>query len=198
MVNDPVGIALNADGNTLTLGGSGITLNASAGTAALNAALALGASQTWTNNMAISPSSTGVTLTVDTQTYSPTFRGIISGSGGLTKISNGVLTLTANNTYTGVTTVNGDTLQTPAGNSATGAVGPSASIVVNSGAIQDGSSLVIGAGGTFVFDLTATGSALASSSPSLTVAPVPEPGTLVLLSVAGIVAAAAVWRKRRK
>ncbi len=72
--------------------------------------------------------------------------------------------------------------------------------VQNSGAIQDGASLSIGAGGGFIFDPTVTGSALDATLMHAVpqINPVPEPGTLVLLSVAGIVVAAAAWRKRRK
>ena len=71
--------------------------------------------------------------------------------------------------------------------------------VKNSGAIQDGSSLIVGAGGTFIFDPMVTGSAMdaASSHPATaTVSPVPEPGTLTLLAVAGM-AAAVAWRRRK-
>jgi autotransporter-associated beta strand protein len=50
-----------------------------------------------------------------------------SGTGGLTKLSAGVLTLTGANTYTGTTTISGGTLAL----GGTGAVNPSAGITVN-------------------------------------------------------------------
>ena len=74
-------------------------------------------------------------------------------------------------------------------------------IVNNTGAIQDGSALIVGAGGMFLYDPTAGGAAnvpaINEKASERSLAPVPEPGTLALLSVAGIVAAAAVWRRRR-
>ena len=114
------------------------------------------------------------------------FSGRIENSGGtlaLLKTGSGALILSgADNAYTGGTYVDAGTL-----------------IVNNTGAIQDGLTLTVGAGGVFIFDPTASGSAMdaASSHPaSATVAPVPEPGTRELLAVAGVVVAAAVWRKR--
>ena len=56
--------------------------------------------------------------------------------------------------------------------------------VQNSGAIYDGTSLTVGAGGTFIFDPMVTGRPLANSSPAVAVAAVPEPGTILLLLVA--------------
>ena len=84
------------------------------------------------------------------------------------------------NTYTGGTYVESGTLY-----------------VNNTGAIQDGSSLIVGAGGTFLYDPTAGG---AANVPAVTVkasdrslAPVPEPGTFVLL-LAALWSAVACYR----
>ena len=57
-------------------------------------------------------------------------------------------------------------------------------LVNNSGALADGPSLTVGGGGTFVFDPTVSGAALASVSPAGLVAPLPEPGSVVLLLAA--------------
>ena len=90
----------------------------------------------------------------------------------------GELILAARNTYGGETVVEAGTL-----------------IVNTSSALRDGSSLVVGAGGTFIFDPTVSGAAneAVGGEAMSPVAPVPEPGTLALLSMAGIVVAAAAW-----
>lgn len=106
--------------------------------------------------------------------------GGLSGSGGL-NLSGGRLVLSGSDTYTGGTTIDAGTLQ-----------------VTTSDALPDASSLVVGAGGTFIFDPTVvagsgeqgTGSRMAS------VPPVPEPGTIALL-VAAAVAGLGAWRKKR-
>ena len=64
-------------------------------------------------NLTWDDSSTFTTVaggTVNTNGYDVTFSGEVSGVGSLTKTGNGVLTLSANNTYTGNTNVNGGTL----------------------------------------------------------------------------------------
>jgi outer membrane autotransporter protein len=74
--------------------------------------------------------------TIDTQTGTTlTQQGQISGSGSLTKISDGTLTLTANNTYTGSTTIAAGTL----------ALAGTGGIAASSGVSDDG-----------IFDIAAT------------------------------------------
>jgi autotransporter-associated beta strand protein len=62
---------------------------------------------TLSNSLAIT---SGVTGVLDVGSNNTTLRGVVSGSGGLTKVGSGTLTLSGNNTYTGSTTVNGGTL----------------------------------------------------------------------------------------
>ena len=79
---------------------------------------------------------TAGTLTIN-QVGNSTYAGIISGSTGkLVKQGAGVLTLTAANTYTGITTVSGGTLQLGDGSvSGTGTIASTSSIAVASGAL---------------------------------------------------------------
>ncbi|MCY2990939.1 MAG: autotransporter-associated beta strand repeat-containing protein, partial [Planctomycetota bacterium] len=54
----------------------------------------------------------GVTLTIDTQSYSEAIQGVISGaSGALRKVGTGLLTLNGVDTYTGATTIDAGTLK---------------------------------------------------------------------------------------
>ncbi len=106
--------------------------------------------------------------------------GSLSGTGGLTLSGPGTLVLAGTSSYFGGTDLEFGTL-----------------IVGNSGALPAGSSLTVGAGSTFIFDPNGpAGSAMAAASPAGAVEAVPEPGSLALLSVAGIVTAAAAWRRR--
>jgi autotransporter-associated beta strand protein len=96
LLNINADAALGATSGTLDFGGGGGILQAGA------------------NNIVLS-ASRPVTLsadnaTIDTQGYSMTIGGVISGTGALTQIGTGTLTLTASNTYTGQTTVSGGTL----------------------------------------------------------------------------------------
>ncbi len=84
--------------------------------------------------------------------------------------SNGTLILSASDNYTGGTIVTAGRLE-----------------VTSSEAIQSGTSLTVGAGASSIFGEAAPQTAAA----------VPEPGTLALLAVAGTVASAAIWPRKR-
>jgi autotransporter-associated beta strand protein len=95
-ISDPsFGLGLNADGYKLTIGNAaGITQTATSAGSVIAADVALGASQSWTNNSASS-------LTVS---------GSVSGAFGITKQGNGTLVLSGNSTYAGTTTVSAGVL----------------------------------------------------------------------------------------
>lgn len=72
-------------------------------------------------------------------------------------------------------------------------------IAATGGAVPGGTSLTIGAGGTFIFDPSANAVpavVFPSASASSPVSAVPEPGTLALLIV-GLVVGFAAWRRRK-
>ena len=127
-----------------------------------------------------SSTSTAAVFTVG-DASSTTFSGSITDSGApgslsLTKVGGGALVLSGANPYIGGTTVNGGTL-----------------VLASNTAIADGTSLNVGANASSLF----AGATPAVAPLAQGVAAVPEPGTLALLSVAGLVASAAVWRRRR-
>lgn len=123
-------------------------------------------------------------LTLSPTNTSTTFSGRILGGGALGTISlvisgSGTQELSGSNSYEGGTFVNAGELD-----------------VANAAALPSGSSLTLGSavGSPDVVGLTTASPA----APLDDVAAVPEPGSLALLGVAGIVAAAAAWRKGRK
>jgi autotransporter-associated beta strand protein len=119
------------------------------------------------------------TLTVGDST-STTFDGAISGVGGsLIKQGTGMLVLSGSDTYTGGTTINAGTL-----------------VAASASAIPNGTSLTVGAGGTFIFDPSQAGAPVVGSTSSAGVAAVPEPGTLALL--AATLLSAAIYRRFRR
>jgi autotransporter-associated beta strand protein len=151
---------LGTPGSSLTLSGSGITNN-SANAQIVNLPITLSAPQTFSaaaGDLTLSqPINNGGNVLAIDGAHFTTNSGVISGNGGLTKNGTGTNILTANNSYTGPTTVNAGVLQVNAGG------------VVNclSAAVVAGSTAQIAvAGGTF----TATNSSnLGSPSSGLLV-----------------------------
>ncbi len=80
-----------------------------------------------------------VALSVGNNNTSSTYSGVMSGTGSLTKIGNGTLTLSGANTYTGATTVNAGTL------SVTGSLATGSALTVNSTGTLRGSGTIGGA-----------------------------------------------------
>jgi fibronectin-binding autotransporter adhesin len=104
--------------NTLTIGTSGITVNAGTGTVTISPLVILGGAQTWANN-SVAPFTAGnLALGSNALTMSGagaggfTFTGALSGASATLTVASGSTTLsgTSANTYTGSTTVNGGTL----------------------------------------------------------------------------------------
>jgi autotransporter-associated beta strand protein len=83
------GLGLGADGSTLTLAASGITMNADVPASSIGSKIALGAGQTWTND------------SINTLTVS----GNVSGAFPLTKAGTGNLVLSGANSFTGDTRI---------------------------------------------------------------------------------------------
>jgi fibronectin-binding autotransporter adhesin len=115
--NPGAGITIGADGNTLTLGASGIDMSNASQSLTLAGPVVIGASQTWNvdASQSLADSSTvdlGATGTVLTfaGAGNKSFSGILSDAGGITKTGPGKLTLTNANTYTGNTSITAGTL----------------------------------------------------------------------------------------
>ena len=106
------------------------------------------------------------------------------GGGSLSLDGPGTLILGGSDSYTGGTTLTAGTL-----------------VATSSSSLPAGTNLTVGGGSTFIFDPSqaaapaAGGVATLSAAPASAVAAVPEPDSLVLLGAAGILAAAAAWRR---
>ncbi len=162
-------------GSTLTMNGSSsgtATMTVSSGTQEIDSAVEIAG-----GNLAISLTNTGrLALTnniSDDVAASGTPRSLTLTSADGT----GTLVLSGSNTYGGGTDVASGTL-----------------IAMNSASIPSGTSLIVGSGGAFTFAPATTLAPAASNvaSASLTVEPVPEPGTIALL-----LAAVGAWCGRR-
>ncbi len=164
-------------GNTGALGTGGLT--ASAGVADL-----AGFSPTVTTfngrNGAVTSSAGSATLTV---TSGGVFSGTIEDDPNLAPgtapvglvLTGGELSLTGTNTYSGGTLVTGGEL-----------------VLGNAGALERGSSLIVGQDAVQVLGISFPSVASAGIAQT-----VPEPGTLALLIACGVVAAAGAWRRSR-
>jgi len=176
-VSDSNGYTLSpGTGGVLTLGTSsaGGSITVLGGTHSISASLVL------TGSLAVSAAS-GASLDL-----SGSLSEALPGGSTLTLRGDGQLILSGIGRYTGGTTVEGGTLY-----------------MQTSAAIADGTSLTVGAGGTFIFDPTAAGSpANVRSGDSLVpasagVVTVPEPGTLVLL-MTWLIVGFGVWQGTKR
>ena len=95
---------------------------------------------TGSDNLALgNNAAAAVTLSVGNNNQNTTYSGDLSGSGGLTKVGAGILTLSGSNTYRGATIVNAGTLQL----ATTGVLGPTPAVTLNNA----GATLAVNYGG---------------------------------------------------
>ena len=161
---------LNADGYRLTISpidsSTGITMNANIPASTISAIVALGASQTWTNN-------SGNSLTVS---------GAVSGGFSLTKAGAGTLVLSGSNNYSGGTAINAGTLV--AGSA--GALPATRAVTLGGGTLSTGT---VGVSSNPLGTLTVNGTSgitLASNAHTLTfTTPIYMGGTLNVTGYAG-------------
>ena len=134
----------NALQNSTFAGGAGsLVFDASVGGHAFTFGGLTGTSGIVLQDNAASPNA--VALSVGNNGGTTAFSGVLSGSGSLTKIGSGALTLTAANTYAGLTTVKLGTLKLTA---------PAFDAVLNTTGTARGANIQ---GGYLVFDYSATG-----------------------------------------
>ncbi|MGA2032102.1 MAG: PEP-CTERM sorting domain-containing protein [Thermoguttaceae bacterium] len=196
----------NSAGSSFTIAGSGAQGTLHLSTTSGQASVVSSGTQNITAPVSLD-SRTAVTTNNGSDLL--TLAGLVSGSGGLAKIGNGTLVLSSTNNhangFTGGTTLVGGKLEY------------TSSSAVDKGNVEfAGGNLVLsfGAGGGSVVSSADTGSGLSASAASagldsaavappagagaaLTVAGVPEPGTLGLLA-AGLLAGLIAWLRRRR
>jgi autotransporter-associated beta strand protein len=131
------------------------------------------------------------TIRVGASNASTTFAGSIQDGGAgklvaLIKTGTGALVLSGTNRYSTGTLVENGSL-----------------ILSNADALEDGTSLTIGAGASLMFGLSVVDASTANTqipSPPANgvVAPVPEPGTLAVLASGAAMIGLSTWRRRRE
>ncbi len=132
--------------NTLTLAGGSVAFDSSVSPNAFTIGGLAGTSNLALQNNAASPAA--VALTVGGNNANTTYSGVLTGSGSLTKVGNGTLTLSGNNSYSGLTTITAGTVtisdtanNMTLGNTAT-VINAGATLVINennSGSVASGS-----------------------------------------------------------
>ncbi len=147
----------NLNGGSLAVSG----LAQGAGSAAFNfGGGTLGAVAPWTSSVNLNMSGIGGPGTVDATGGNISLSGVLSGSGGLTKVGAGMLTVSGSNQYSGATTVSGGTLQIgPSGSiSAASAisVSNSSTLAVTASTNLPGNTITVNPGG--IFDTTGASS----------------------------------------
>ena len=161
-------------GGTLTLNGSNnnTLINSTSGmaTVAISGSQTISAPILLSTSAAFVPDDTGLLNIAGNIGDGGNNMALVVAASGALQAGSLILSGTGN-TYTGGTYVESGTLY-----------------VNNTGAIDDGSSLIVGAGGTFLYDPTAGGAAnepaVTAKASDRSLAPVPEPGTLGLLLAA--------------
>ncbi|MCF3649356.1 autotransporter-associated beta strand repeat-containing protein [Opitutaceae bacterium LMO-CP1] len=141
---------LNAGGTLQARGPNGIAIGAGTGAFNANGGMIQVVSSDLTTSAPITLGS-GTTSIIDTNGLNATFSGALSGSGNLHKTSNGTLTLSAANTFTGDTTISAGNLNLA--NSSGSATGTGDVTIANGAALTGtgsiGGSLNLAAGATF-------------------------------------------------
>jgi len=164
----------NSNGITLSQGfGGSLTLDTSAGasiSAAGGGSSAISVPLVLAGNLAVSLTG-GSILELGNVSQGAT-------AAALDLSGNGMLILTCSDSYTGGTVVNGGTL-----------------VVANNNALESGTSLEVGAGASGLFTPSIAGAVIPATEG---VAAVPEPGTLALLAVGGLLAAVGALRRRKR
>jgi fibronectin-binding autotransporter adhesin len=166
-------------GGTLNVSSDGALGAASGGLTLNGGALQYGAGFSSTRAVMLG----AVGGTIDTNSFNGLLSGTLSGPGGLTKTGAGTLTLSGNNSFTGLTTINGGTLALGAGGSLFSSSG------VNLAAAGAGFD-ISAAGNQQIQDLAGvSGSNLVLGSNTLTA------GTVNSTSFAGVISGAGSFTK---
>lgn len=146
--SDATVVNLNAGALTLGSGGSRFTQANVAVSGSSGASLALGGNESFGSLNGAANVALGINrLSVD---GNGNYSGVLSGSGGLTKIGSGKFTLSGSNIYTGSTIISAGTLALGAGGSLAGSQTIVAGNAGSSGAVLD-LSVQAGVGNTFTF-----------------------------------------------